>query len=900
MFALDLFNNDHERRLAEGAVDQLEQRRIDDLAMKMDDLVARAKDPAYKKNPAALSALMKEFKKCKDERDSYYKVRNETMGYGTLAGEGQVTPVKGGIRHHAKPENYGGYQPEPELKGLNKTLTKNLEKGMGIEFKRAKKFGGGIEVDEAGIPGNVPTEKIPGKEDLLKGKGRSYYESVEEGNPSKKVFKDKAGKPVGEIGIDPESSPGNGEWYVYHYGTGYSVVGFDSAAEAKRELIYVHKHPEAVEGHPSTFDEAGIPGNVPADKIPGKEDLLKGKGRSYYEADQKKNFKEVTEAQKLHVGDPVIVTAPNEFEGKTGEVAEFSPSGKFVVVNLYNHGEHSMHLSDVEYNQYADEQEEEDDDWYDDQEDTLEGWSNKMVAQRTGQAPTPYSVYIKGKEWKSFADDDHAENIANKLRAKFKQEGKDPSVITIAPTGYDKGMEEAYTPSPAKPFRSPRGFNKQGTGLGNKLAQLSRAELANIQPSTGTPVPAKDFARGVLKDLKKVNVKEAFIRDGADWDDALRELNVFNDVFLSPDIQDTHEYTRDPEWQDLAKMIRNSARVQEIYGQLKKFANLGVKLTSPEVERLDSLVWDGGGDMDIDRLKDLYAHQLGAVAALLKTRVQNNTKSGQTIHEVDEEQWDSGEDVTVTQDDQSTTYQYKGCKFAVVGEEAQGEAWWYEPGDTWREADHYNYVYDESKGINRFYNEDGQNVFNLSATNQNKVEQFVKAKAKDFVSTMAAQRDLPTMHEQGVAEVATDYSKRRQRERDVDAGRPVARQRQPKMTDYQKRRAQDKKDMALGEDQDTSGVERAILNRIMVAHTDLLMKFGPEKVMQAAEEVAYNVGDVDEIGTSDVSAYVHQVKQILGVPEELDEKWSQKYKSSINCANPKGFSQRAHCAGKKK
>jgi translation initiation factor 2 alpha subunit (eIF-2alpha) len=99
---------------------------------------------------------------------------------------------------------------------------------------------------------------------------------------------------------------------------------------------------------------------------------------------------------------------------------------------------------------------------------------------------------------------------------------------------------------------------------------------------------------------------------------------------------------------------------------------------------------------------------------------------------------------------------------------------------------------------------------------------------------------------------------------------------------------------------DSEAVERAILNRIMVAHTDLLMKFGPEKVMQAAEDVAYNVGDVDEIGTSDVSAYVHQVKQILGVPEEVNEKWSQKYKSSINCANPKGFSQRAHCAGKKK
>ena len=60
--------------------------------------------------------------------------------------------------------------------------------------------------------------------------------------------------------------------------------------------------------------------------------------------------------RKLAVGDPITVTAPNEFEGKTGEIAEFSPSGKFVVVNLYNHGEHSMHLSDVEYNEYADEE----------------------------------------------------------------------------------------------------------------------------------------------------------------------------------------------------------------------------------------------------------------------------------------------------------------------------------------------------------------------------------------------------------------------------------------------------------------------------------------------------------------------------------------------------------------
>ena len=38
----------------------------------------------------------------------------------------------------------------------------------------------------------------------------------------------------------------------------------------------------------------------------------------------------------------------------------------------------------------------------------------------------------------------------------------------------------------------------------------------------------------------------------------------------------------------------------------------------------------------------------------------------------------------------------------------------------------------------------------------------------------------------------------------------------------------------------------------------------------------------------------------MGSKQETNEKWSQKYKKSIDCNNPKGFSQRAHCQGKKK
>jgi hypothetical protein len=64
---------------------------------------------------------------------------------------------------------------------------------------------------------------------------------------------------------------------------------------------------------------------------------------------------------------------------------------------------------------------------------------------------------------------------------------------------------------------------------------------------------------------------------------------------------------------------------------------------------------------------------------------------------------------------------------------------------------------------------------------------------------------------------------------------------------------------------DSEAVEIALIRRVLVAHTNLIMEFGLDKVTQAIEEVAYNVGDVDEIGSSDVSGWIHQVKQILGV-----------------------------------
>ena len=67
----------------EGAIDDLEARRIEDLNAKMDDLTARAKSTS---DPRVKEALRHEFARAKAERDSYYKINvDEAPGAETLA-----------------------------------------------------------------------------------------------------------------------------------------------------------------------------------------------------------------------------------------------------------------------------------------------------------------------------------------------------------------------------------------------------------------------------------------------------------------------------------------------------------------------------------------------------------------------------------------------------------------------------------------------------------------------------------------------------------------------------------------------------------------------------------------------------------------------------------------------
>jgi hypothetical protein len=49
-----------------------------------------------------------------------------------------------------------------------------------------------------------------------------------------------------------------------------------------------------------------------------------------------------------------------------------------------------------------------------------------------------------------------------------------------------------------------------------------------------------------------------------------------------------------------------------------------------------------------------------------------------------------------------------------------------------------------------------------------------------------------------------------------------------------------------------------------------------------------------------IESLQQRIQQLRDGMDYIDEKWSKKYKQSINCASPRGFSQRAHCQGRKK
>jgi hypothetical protein len=81
----------------------------------------------------------------------------------------------------------------------------------------------------------------------------------------------------------------------------------------------------------------------------------------------------------------------------------------------------------------------------------------------------------------------------------------------------------------------------------------------------------------------------------------------------------------------------------------------------------------------------------------------------------------------------------------------------------------------------------------------------------------------------------------------------------------------------LEEENEQHPMEPAILHRIMMQHPSLLAQYGPAAVMDAVRDECEFIGDVDEIGSSDISAAVQSVIRNLGGEQKQSEMDEAKY-----------------------
>jgi len=537
MQVFDLFNTDYERRLAEGAVDRLEQRRIDDLNMKMDELAAMAKKARDSGHPESASGLLKKFQELKAERDSYYKLREAGIGQDIVDKKEKIaraTPqtragaVASTVKNAAKwLAGKGGPGKEgPTYEGADDAWHKEGE------WKKVPKAKSGRPVDPRGEVthlSDVARREAERKADQKKNSEKvNEYISVasdknfEEAEPYKnyKIYVRK--KPFGNTGM-----------YTAH--TEIDRKGFMEKAASKEEAVqairdridFILNAQKKVTGS-STIDF----------NVKFATDLLADPKQTFYAKLENINGEpKLVIAGDVVANDPELLAAGDfkrsalrnqvDDQGRATPLpgipltAKSLRAGEWIANGRYTIGKETTdrdgnRVFDLTYHSTAHTK-----------SDKLrlnqpaftlgtarevdEGWSDAIVAQRTGRPRTPYSVFIKGKKWKDFENEDHAEAVANKLRAKFKANGRDPSVITIAATDYDK-MEEAgfgEFPPPMKITIDPPKKLKSGETYQDRNKYWQAQGQAPIYKTNEAGSPAQQAAIAIA--MKKAGKKPKHI-----------------------------------------------------------------------------------------------------------------------------------------------------------------------------------------------------------------------------------------------------------------------------------------------------------------------------------------------------------------------------------------------------
>jgi len=185
----------------------------------------------FDKNPAVYNAARLKYKKLQEAAD----VSSHTLG-SSLIKRPRTNPIKiKKPKQIAVAESLRDYEREQWIVTLDsgKKIKFTCDADCDVESYIENKYKEPVaNIKYIGIVGEPPAEP----EDYEKNEG------VAEGHADqqRKVFK-KNGKPVGEVGIDRESSPGVGQYYMKHYASGKDLSGYDSYEEAVAELKHCLK-----------------------------------------------------------------------------------------------------------------------------------------------------------------------------------------------------------------------------------------------------------------------------------------------------------------------------------------------------------------------------------------------------------------------------------------------------------------------------------------------------------------------------------------------------------------------------------------------------------------------------------------------------------------------------------
>lgn len=411
------------KELEEGAVDQLEQRRIDDLNNKMDSAKADASRALKKGDKQSAEHCMRMFNKYKEERDSYYKINIKSYDDQLSLSE-SVDKLKDRIRQYEK------MMWDNRIDDANKKIIRQ-------KINQAKSELAKISESKKKVT-TLPKPRDPNWKTLA-AKGASGASGAhdkgytrKEKHKNRDTITDELSEAQQKKSIKKSKPSGNARSWIATIRLRQS--GYVGNAEAQAWA------PNMAVARQMIQAQYGIPNS----------DII--------------NIKEVK-----------IV-----YEDESRLERRYQESG-ITTGNAYNAESAEM----------------------------AEGWSDAIVSQRTGTPRTPYSVYIKGKKWKDFENDDHAEAVANKLRAKFKADGRDPETITVAPTDMSEASMNQAASNPSGPkFSGYYGATQKGAP---RPGQSFGAESAENDDE----MIRESEIKAIEENLKKW-FKEKWVRFGPD------------------------------------------------------------------------------------------------------------------------------------------------------------------------------------------------------------------------------------------------------------------------------------------------------------------------------------------------------------------------------------------------